>query len=427
VKLNKLIGALQGELVKSSFYSAIAALVKMVTAFAMSKILAVYLGPSGFGLTGQMSNFISIMLVLAGGALSSGIVKYVADYNANEPSKVPMLLSSGLRVVLYSGLVCGILLVVLSGYLSQKILHTPDFFYVFVIFGFTIVLYGLNTFLLAIVNGFKEYKKFNVISIQTSVLGLLLSYGFIYFFHVGGALIALVVNQSIIFFATLFLLRNDPWLIRTNFTGGINKQQLKNLSRFVLMTLVSTVCMPVAQMYVRGNIIKEFSLQDAGLWESINRISSLYLLFVTTSFSTYYLPRLSEINNDKDLRHEILKMYKVAIPFLLFSCSIIYFCRFIIIKILFTKQFLTAENLFLFQMVGDFMKMAAWVLGFQLVAKAMTKLYIITEILFSLSLVFLSLYFQQRFGLVGATYAFALNYTLYLIMMVIIFRKLLFK
>ena len=72
-------------------------------------------------------------------------------------------------------------------------------------------------------------------------------------------------------------------------------------------------------------------------------------------------------------------------------------------------------ELFLYQLLGDVIKIAAWLLGFIMVAKAMTKLSIFGEILFTLSFVGLVIFFVNLYGLIGVTIAFMVNYFMYLI------------
>jgi PST family polysaccharide transporter len=49
-----------------------------------------------------------------------------------------------------------------------------------------------------------------------------------------------------------------------------------------------------------------------------------------------------------------------------------------------------------------------------MLAKAMTRLFVISECVFAASYLALVYVFTAHFGLVGAMYAFALNYLLYL-------------
>ena len=77
------------------------------------------------------------------------------------------------------------------------------------------------------------------------------------------------------------------------------------------MAFTSAATVPVSQMLLRGYVITEISATEAGWWEAMNRISNMYLMVITTSFSVYYLPRLSELTNNDELRHEIFKSYKL--------------------------------------------------------------------------------------------------------------------
>jgi len=101
----------------------------------------------------------------------------------------------------------------------------------------------------------------------------------------------------------------------------------------------------------------------------------------------------------------------------------IWFLKDFIIHILFTPDFTGVRGLFAFQLIGDFLKIGSWILAYLMLAKAMTKTFIITEITFGANFVVLSYIFINRFGVVGATYAFALNYLIYWVIMEIIAKR----
>ncbi|MCK7558112.1 hypothetical protein MKQ70_25140 [Chitinophaga sedimenti] len=214
---------------------------------------------------------------------------------------------------------------------------------------------------------------------------------------------------------------------RANLIKSIDVQHVRDLGKFVLMALVTTATVPIGQMYIRGYIINNLSLTGAGIWESVSRISTIYLMFVTTTLTTYYLPKLSELKSGGDLRQEIGKVYKIVAPIAIIASILIYFFRYLIIRILFTKDFSSAADLFLGQCVGDVFKVISWLLAFQMVAKAMTVYYIVTEVIFTLSYILLSVVLINYLGLVGVTYAYAINYFLYFIVMLWIFRDLVFN
>ena len=194
-----------------------------------------------------------------------------------------------------------------------------------------------------------------------------------------------------------------------------------------MMALVSAVVVPVSQLIIRSYIRKNEGIINAGLWEGINRISAMYLLVITTSLSVYYLPRLAELRSKQELRREISSVYKLIIPLLIAATIVIYILRKFIIQLLFTREFAGMKDLFGFQLIGDIFKMAGWILGYLMIAKAMTKTYITMEFVSYSGQVLFSCGFVVLYGTVGATIGYAVGNLLYFVIMIIIFRKVLFN
>jgi PST family polysaccharide transporter len=193
------------------------------------------------------------------------------------------------------------------------------------------------------------------------------------------------------------------------------------------MAIASAVTIPAGQMIVRNFVIKNKSITDAGLWEGINRISAMYLMVITASLSVYFLPKLSELKTQGELRNEIFSVYKLVIPFLILTTFVIYIFRMFIIHLLFTSEFNGMKELFAFQLIGDVLKIMGWVLGYLLLAKAMTKIYIVMEIVNFLLLILISYFLVKWYGSVGATLAFAIVYLVYFVVLVCVFKNLLFN
>ena len=214
--------------------------------------------------------------------------------------------------------------------------------------------------------------------------------------------------------------------IKSVFSQIYIREHYRKLLAFSIMSIVSIITSSGTQIMIRNHLIEEFSLEQAGYWQAIWQISVMYLLVLTTALSTYYLPRLAEIQDKFELRNEILSGYKIILPFVLISASSIYFLKDFIIEILFTPEFKEMRSLFLFQLIGDFFKMASWTLAFLMIAKAMIKAFIITEILFSGLFYLLTIILTELNGIIGVTQAHLINYLIYLVTMIILFRSSLF-
>lgn len=412
----------KADIVKVFSLTSLSTLVRMCTGLVSVKIVAAIIGPTGVALVGQLNNFSTIALSLATGGINSGITKYVAEYK-EDSSKVKQYLATAFKITIACSLIVGLLLLLLCKQLSSLIMMTPQYWYVFAIFGISILFYGLNNMLVSVVNGYKQFNKYVRVNIVSSIFGVAFTVALVLLLGLPGALISAVTFQSLMIFVSVLMLRKLEWLRKDWFVGKFKKTIASQYFRYALMTLVSAFLVPISQMLLRGYVISEISITEAGWWEGMNRISNMYLMVITSSFSVYYLPRLSEINDRIELRHEIFKCYKVIVPLLLAGFTVIYFLRFFIVKLLFTHEFMPMTQLFIWQMAGDFFKICSWLLAFLMVAKSMTKAFISTEIIFTLTYLALGYSFVRLNGIVGLCQGYLINYILYMIAMFILFKN----
>lgn len=408
-------------LIKTSVLTAISTIITVISAFIINKVVAIYAGPTGLALIGQLKDFVTMLTNISNGAITQGVVKYTAEYQTiKEKQKI---FSTSIIISLISSFIIAIILFGFSEYLSELILKDIQYSSVFLVFGSTIFLFALNTVLISILNGQKEIKKYVLVNIVNSIVTLILTSLLVVKFNIQGALYALVINQSIVFFVTLMFVLKSVWFKWEYFKQGVDKDSLIKLSKYSLMAITSAIAAPVSFLIIRNHIGENLGWDSAGYWQGIWYISSMYLLVVTTSLSVYYLPKLSEIQDKNELKKEIFSGYKIIIPIVAFMSLVIFLLKEYVILIAFNDKFMPMIELFKWQLIGDIIKIASWLLAYLMLAKAMTKVFISTEIIFSVLFVCISILFINSFGLVGITYAFSLNYMLYLITMIFIFKK----
>lgn len=408
-------------LIKTSLLNAIAVMVKMLTLLGLNKILAVYVGPAGYAAIGQLQNAIQMILTVSGGALNTGVTKYTAEYGDDEVKQVS-LWRTAFKINLYAGLVISLLLVLFNEPLAIYFLGSIEYKNVFLWFAATIILFVLNSFFIAIVNGKKEIFHYVKINIVGSLVSLLVTGLCAFYFGLYGALIALVTNQSIVFFITLILCRNLIWFKWKSFFGALDKSEASKLSKFALAALTSAIVVPLSHILVRGHLVDTFGWESAGYWDAMWRISSIYLMFITMTLSVYYLPRLSEITTKEEMQKELLKGYKLIMPLLVVISFTIYLLRDFIIFLLFSPDFQPMERLFAWQLIGDTIKMASWLLAYVLLGKAMIKTIMVSEIIFAFTFYILTVVISTVSGFDGVVQAYAFNYILYFMFVFITLR-----
>ena len=405
------------KLFKTSILTSAFTFVRLITGFIINKFLAVYVGPSGIALVAQLQNFNSIAYSLAKAGISSGIVKYIADPNANNK----YVISNSLVITTVFSTLISILIFVFSEHISDAVLNNISYTYVFKTLSATIILISMNSVLLSIFNGLGEIKKYTLINIISSIISVIFTVSSIKLYGLNGALFAIVVNQAIVFFITLLFFVHSKLLDIRNLLRNLEFSYCKKLFAYSSMTIVTSLLTPLSTIYVRNKIIDNTNDFDAGLWQSMIYLSTTYTLFFTTTLSVYYVPKISSLNNILEIRKELKK----GLIFIFFSIltvsTLVYIFKFQIISIVFTENFLQMSSLFKFYLIGDVLKVTSFVLSNIMLAKALTKLYISTELIFSISFICLNTYFINIHGFIGTSYAYSINCLIYLIFMLYFF------
>jgi PST family polysaccharide transporter len=409
-------------LVKTSILSAIATIIRMVTGFIITKVIAVYVGPSGLAVIGQLQNFINLVMLGAGNFLKTAVTKYTAEYEDDE-IKTKKLWSASMRVVLGLNVITFIALFFFADGISNLILHSSEYNFALKIFAFSLPFFILNTIFLSILNGQRKIKQYTTINILLSIVSLLLVSFLSYVYGLKGALVAYVINQSVVFFITLVYLRKEPWLKVENFLHSVSKDDYSKLYRFALITFTSILASNVTIMFIRNYLIIEFSAQDAGYWQGIWALSQVALTLVTISLTTYLLPTLSKLKLKSEISKELRQAIQIVIPIVLIMSLAIYMLRDFIIPLLYTDDFMPMRELFLWQMLGNVIKVCGWLYGYVLVAKGMVKYTVATEVVFAITWAVLTILLVDLYGLVGATYAYAVNNSLHFFTMFYLYRN----
>ena len=282
--------------------------------------------------------------------------------------------------------------------------------------------------MLSILNGFKQYKLFVKANILVSLLNVTITVALILLLKTYGALLAFCLSQSLVLIVTLFLLRKQLWLRQIQLRS-INWAILKNLSSYSLMSVISIVLATLSQLLVREKLIRAFekNLTQAGIWEGMNKISSAYTMLIIASVSVAYLPRLSELKNYRDVHREVLTTYKIIMPFMFFSGLIIYLWRNYLILILYSKSFTPMNELFIYQLAGDILRIAGWLIGYLMLARSYIREFITLEIIFNILFVVLSYILIDNIGIKGAVISYLLNYLLYFFACIFFYKKVIWK
>ena len=398
-------------------------LLRMAAGFLMAKVIAVYLGPSGMAMLGQVQNIVAILNGIISAPISPALIRYTAQYYDGGYRQCIPWWRASLGWVLIFMLILMPLMILFSHDLSLWLFSSKQYSYLVLAIVLCLPFSVLGIIINAVNNGVQNYKKYiglGMLSViaSTAIMIFLVIYG-----SVKGALLAISIQSGIIGVVLFICSVKEPWLKISYWVGTIDRDKFLYIFRYILMALISALVFPLALLIIRNTLIDLEGWNVTGQWQAVWKISDAYLSVMTLALSTYYLPLLSKLDNLHDLRREIKNISKVIIPITILLSSVIYFSSGLIVRVLFTEEFKDAESLFLIQLIGDNVKIIAWLYAYPLIAYGIAKWYIIAEISFALLFIFLGRLLISNYGVSGANWAYLLSYVIYFCFVFIVMNK----
>ena len=425
--MKKLIQYINNEvLVKAANLNLANLSLRIITGILVSKFIAIYIGPPGMALIGNLRNFMSALQSLSISGLYKGVVSLISQCK-DDVLKLTKLLST----VFYFGFFSSVLLAFLCYYNAafiNDIIFSSSYRYTYIIKILAIVLpfYALNMFAFSIMNGFSKHKYLLIINILGQILGLLVTLLLIYQENIDGALQAIVITPALSLLITIVGIAFRRSLVSSIKITQVSWSVIDKLSPYMIMALVSAIAIPIVTIIVRNYLIEEIGIKAAGYWTAMTRVSDYYLMFFNSLMALYILPRFAEINSKQAFRKEAFSFYKTIMPPFLVILLIIYLSRSLIINLLFTEDFRPVEDLFGYQILGDIARVLSMVIVYQFLAKKMFAHFLILEIFLFIMMYISSIYLIDEFGLQGAVMGHCLSYFMYFGIIILLFSSSLF-
>lgn len=380
----------------------------------ISKVCAVYLGPSGYALYGNFKNILQGVFGITASGFESGTIRYIAE-NKSDNDTLSKVTSSVVLFSLILSVIVGVLLILFSVSLSNFVFKSLEYKSFFIYLALLLPLSSLNFILVYIFNGFQKIKIYARLVSLFNVFNAVLTFSLVYYFNLKGALYASILVYALTLVLS-FLFKDVRTLLSS--IGLMIKQvsvtYIKSMSVYIAMAIYSSLLFSICYLLIRNEIIANYGINQAGYWEAMNKISSFYMVFFTSIFTMYLLPKLS-VNNTLTGYKQIMKAYfTYLLPLAASILLILFLLRGFVVKLFFTSEFEIVGNYFHLQFVGDFLKIVAFSFAYQFHAKKMFLFYFITDALLYGSFYFLSIFFLDTLSIKGVFLAYIISTIIYL-------------
>lgn len=415
------------QLLSIAVLSGLLTALRMVSGFVIAKVVAIYAGPSGIAMLGQVQSLVAALNGFSSNQISQGIVRFTAENTGKGLLACSPWWKAATTLVFSALAVSALIVIGFSIPIAKWLFGIDGYTWVVILAVLVLPLNAANVFIGAVLNGRQEYKQYFLIGATATIVGLIAVTLSTIIFGIKGAIGSAAVNNAIAGGCAYFLVKNSEWAERSLWLGMATWKKIKAIRGYFYMGIVGALTGPVSLILIRNMIIENSSITDAGNWQAVWRISEAYLSVLTLAISTYYFPMLvKSVERKEILKHARQTAFFVVIS-AIFLAIIIFLLKEYIINILYSDKFHEAKKLFGLQLVGDVFRITSFVTASIFMAKGYVGTNMILEIAFSMSLVVLSYFLISKLGVEGANAAYAINYLGYLVVTTFLFFKIVNK
>lgn len=379
-----------------------------------SKLVAVLLGTTGMGISGLLTTTTGLIAAITSFGLGTSGIKSIAEAEGTgDINRIASIVTILRKCVWYTGLLGMVVTLLLSPWLSQLTFGNKNYTFAFVWLSFTFIITQLTTGQLVVLQGLRKYAYLANANLTGAVLGLLVSIPLYYFWGING------IVPAIIFTAVMNLILS--WY----FSGKVEIKKVKverqlTISEAKLMLKLGFVIslggiVGMATSYLIRIFISNYGgIAQVGLFSAGFTLLNTYIGLIFTAMGTDYFPRLSAHAQDNYYTQKAVND-QAEISFLLLTPILVVFIIFcpIILKLLFTSDFLVIDQMLYWSILGVLFRAASWSLSFIFVAKGNAKIFFFNESFSSFYILLLNLAGYYLLGLTGIGIAFVLGYILY--------------
>ena len=413
-----------GQILKSSALVGGSSALNIAIGIVRTKVMAILLGPGGFGLFGLYGSIVSLAQTLAGMGINSSGVRQIAEAAVSDNTK--RIAETGIvlqRISVLLGVLGALLLVMFSNQISTLTFGTNQHATAISVLSIAVFLGLVSAGQGALIQGMRRIADLAKMSVVGAVSGTLISVPLVYFFHDQGVVPALVATATMTVITSWWyshklnirassvmvstLMREAPTLLKLGFA------------------FMSSGLMTMGVAYVvRITVLRKVGFEATGLYQSAWTLGGLYVGFILQAMGADFYPRLTaSAKNNVECNRLVNEQALVGL--LLAGPGVIATLTFapLVISLFYSPKFGAAVEILRWICLGTILQVVSWPMGFIIVAKARQAIFIGCELAWTLVSLVLAWVCIKYFGLNGAGIAFFGSYVFHgLLIYTVVYR-----
>ena len=389
-----------------------------------NKMFTAFWGREGMGMLFMLQLPLGIIGLITEMGLGASSIRDITNAKTTgDEIKISRTIKTVRRWVFVTGIFGMFVVIALSpllGYLTDK---ESNYTWAFLLLSVTLFFSAISSGQIAVLRGLRRIKETAKAGLIGSFLGLIFSLPFCYFYGIKGIVPTLIVFSIIGLSTSWYFSRKvqlPPVIISYKESFSQGKEMIKLGITFTMTNVTSQLVSYLFNKYLES----QAGMEVVGLYNTGWAITNQYIALVFTAMAVDYFPRLISLQSNREKMSEAVNQ-QAEIAILIIAPLMLLFTSFlpIIIRIIYTEEFLPIIAFVQWMILGMLLKSASWALSYIIVAKGDNRLFFLSEFISSMFFILLNIGAYTLFGLKGVGIAFVIQYTLYFSAMFIIAKK----
>lgn len=397
--------------------------ITMLVSVVRNKIVSVLLGPDGLALINIFNNATKLIHQSTNFGLSFSAVKHVAElFDTGAEEEVRSFVRTVRTWSLFTALLGLFVCLALCQQLSFWTFGSYDYAHHFALLSLVVAMMAVQGGEIAILKGMKQLKKVALISVFGALATLAICAPLYFFLRAKGILPSLVLcGAAVLAIHLYFSTKIVPW--RTSlFSRGEYGKGVPML-KLGVGYIVAGIFGEGAEYIIRTLIMRFGELADVGLYNSGYVLAVTYANIVFVAFDADYFPRLSASQHDVQRQNQTVNQ-QIEVGVLLMVPMLIFMVLAmpVIIPLLFSSRFVAAVPMAVCASFYMFFKAFTLPVAYLSLAKGDSRMYMVTELIYSVFIAIAIPFAFKHWGLQGAGWALSAGGLLDFLMIHIIYR-----
>ncbi|MBP4137567.1 oligosaccharide flippase family protein [Flavobacterium geliluteum] len=389
-----------------------------------TKLIAIFIGPAGMGLITLLNSTLNIIGGISGLGIETSAIKNISekykDEDLNNISKTVALVK---KMMLISGILGTLLTIIFSKWLSIFTFGNTNQVYSFIFLSITLLFKQITSGQLVVLQGLRKLRLLAKANFYGNLFGLLFSIPLYYFLKID-AIVPTILVSSFSALVFSFYFSNQLKIQHKKVENKYFKTEGKVIVKLGIMLTISSLLTLLSSYLIQIYISNVADVEQVGFYNAGFTLLNSYVGIIFTVMSIDYFPRLAALNADNEnIKVSVTQQSYISI--LIITPIIVLFLTFIplIIRVIYTPTFMIIMPMVCFGILGMLFRAVSWSMGYILIAKGDSKMFIKTAILFNTLSIVLNVLGYYFYGLEGLGISFFVYYSFHFFILKIITKK----